>query len=179
MVELLMVFAFWPWVLVFAFLGCLAISTRSETTSVAVVGAVIFIAISWFAYGTNPFVWIHQNPGTAITAIILYSAIGALWSLFKWWKRVTSPELQKAMADAKKQHEEESPDCGPKDYMNSFRFPDKAKVSANKDRIVSWIALWPLSMIGFLVGDVLLEFFNRIYDWLASIYERVTTHYAP
>jgi hypothetical protein len=179
MIELLLAFAFWPWLLVALLASCLGVAAYSETTAVALIGLVLFGGVAWFLYGLNPFTWLYENPGSALIVSAMYCAFGVLWSLFKWRSRITSPDIQREMIEAKSRFNKEHPEAGPYDYMSNYLFPSRALASKNKDRITSWIALWPFSVVMYFLGEVLARFFERIYDLISGAYERVTRHYAP
>ena len=179
MIELLFAFAFWPWLLVGLLALCFGVSAYSETTAVAFIGLILFSGVAWFLYGVNPVGWVYANPGSAMLYLAMYCAFGVLWSLFKWRSRITSDSVQTEMTEVKARYNGENPGAGPHDYMESYLFPSAAVASKNKDRITSWIALWPFSVLVYFIGEVLARFFERIYDLIASTYERVTKHYAP
>lgn len=52
----------------------------------------------------------------------------------------------------------------------------KVRISAgdNKARIIGWMSLWPFSMIGTLVDDILLRMWQRFYDLFAGTYQRIS-----
>jgi len=51
--------------------------------------------------------------------------------------------------------------------------------SQNKDRIVSWIILWPMSAFLFVFSDLLTDLFGRLYNMIGSVYESLTQRYLP
>lgn len=55
---------------------------------------------------------------------------------------------------------------------------DKAtvKVSRYKGRIVAWMAYWPFSMIGWVLGDLLSDLFEVIYRAVSNAYQRLADH---
>lgn len=178
MIELLFALAFWPWIFFGAFLiGC-SVSSYFEATFGAVICAILLIAVAWLLYDSNPFLWIYENPARAGMATATYGALGILWSLFKWRKRLLRPDIQSAMKQAKDAFTKGNPDSA-ESYIHDYRFPHKARASENKDRIMSWVALWPFSVVGYFIGEFLVDLIARIYDILAGIYERMTKYYAP
>ena len=179
MIELLLAFSLWPWLMVLGLVVMFSVSTYSETTLWAFLGMVGFFSIGFLAYDVNPFVWVYNNPMKLVTGGVLFGAIGAAWSFFKWRKRILSEDIQYRMVRAKEEYRKLYPDAEPKDYTDSMYFPDQAKASQNKDRIVAWIVLWPLSVIGYFIGEILLEIAEKIYELFSGVYNRITKYYAP
>ena len=93
--------------------------------------------------------FIVNNPMLIVSFIILYLIIGLLWSFYKWYLY---------LKDSKKQNRE-------RDYTNS--------PSYNKDKIIAWMAYWPISMLLFVVGDLFSTFYNWLYSRVSGIYERI------
>lgn len=52
----------------------------------------------------------------------------------------------------------------------------KVSISAgdNKARIIGWMSLWPFSMLGTLVDDLLLRLWQRIYEVFSGVYQRIS-----
>jgi len=179
MFELFMAGLFGPWILLFCMIAFFSYSTYNESASVTFLGLLVFFGITWFFYGVNPFSWIISNPLSALLGIGVYCAVGVLWSLFKWRKRLISEPMQLLMSEARARFVTQNPESDPMDYVHSYDFPSKATASYNKDRIVSWIVAWPFSVIGYFVGELLYNLFENIYKLFSGLYDRITKHYAP
>jgi len=173
MFELLFAFAFWPWLLVLAFLVFCILSALTETFSWAAISLVVFSGIAWLAYDAGPLPWFYQNPWKSMGFIIVYCAIGLLWSLFKWSKRIRSKSMQDALSKAKAKFLKD-PDNKDEEFYGSYEFPLNAYPSRNIDRITSWMALWPLSAFLFVFDDLLARLFTNIYEAFSGMFERIT-----
>ena len=46
-------------------------------------------------------------------------------------------------------------------------------LSDNKMRIISWTAYWPLFIVLYFIEDLLVDFFNRIYDLFSGVYKAI------
>lgn len=179
MLELLLALSFWPWALLCVLLASFIASSATENMGFAVIGAILYFSLAWVFFSSNPFVWVYQNPAMTLSIVAIYCAAGAAWSMFKWYKRITSQAVQVKLTKAKTDYDQKNPGAGPKDYFSSPWFPLEAQPSRNKDAITAWIAFWPLSVIGYFFGELLVDFFGRIYAALASTYENITTRFAP
>jgi hypothetical protein len=174
--DFLLTLAFWPSALVLAFIGVLAWSTHKEDTVAALAATVIFGVGIWTLTGANFLSWVYNNPLTLLWQAVAYVAIGVLWSNFKWRKHMKSDEVQRELRDG---YARMKPGATLEDFRRSVWFPREAEPSANKGAIVSWLSLWPFSVIGFVAGDVILRMFERIYDTLSGLYEGITLRSVP
>ncbi len=179
MIETLLAFAFLPWFLGIVLLGCFVAASYHETISVAIIGVLVVGILAYFAYDINPFMWIYNNPITIVLGGLFYLAAGAGWSIFKWGKNLSSKILQEEMLFAKKRYNQENPGAYEYDYIKAYYFPKRALSVHNKDRIATWIFMWPISVVSYVLGEFLVDIFNKIYDLLGSVYDRMTRQYAP
>lgn len=44
----------------------------------------------------------------------------------------------------------------------------------HKHRIMNWMALWPFSMLGSLIDDLLIRLWNRLYNLFIRVYQRMS-----
>ncbi len=180
MIELLLLFSFWPWALLILILGVFTVSTWAENVQFALIGIVLYSASAWIFYDVNPFMWAYDNPGTLISYGTIYFAVGAAWSVFKWRNKLLSKNIQYAMNRAKDEYKPTPEDAGdPKAYMKSNLFPSGAIADENKNQIFSWFLLWPFSVVGYFFGQLLTDIALRIYNLMSGVYDRLTKHYAP
>tara|TARA_R110002072_G_scaffold26966_17_gene88469 strand:+ start:1629 stop:2162 length:534 start_codon:yes stop_codon:yes gene_type:complete len=177
MIELLLAFTLWPWVLTLALVGGLMISAATETTFVAFIALIIYAAVARFVFDVTPFTWIIENPGGTLIAAALYVCVGIAWSLFKWRDHLVNPEMQRKLTRGHQEHLAKGGRS--EDFRESQYFPSEAEASSHKTRIINWIALWPFSAFMFVFYDLLSRFFSRIYEALAGTYDRLTDRYTP
>lgn len=122
-------------------------------------GATFFLAAAFALYYffgmkeqfNTVFQFLFYNPGTAIGFILLYSLIGVVWSVAKWFFYV------KKLVDEK---------C--------YDFENKVQPSNNKSRITGWMIYWPLSAAWTLINDPVRKFFNMIFEQFEGIYESIS-----
>lgn len=104
--------------------------------------------------------FVIEHPAVTIASAVLYFALGAAWSVFKWFKYLVNwrdERLQTNMA---------------------FSFTDERipKAAEHKSDITGWIIFWPLSAIAYLVWDLIADIANRIYKLFAGLYDQVTNY---
>jgi len=179
MFELLAAFAFWPWAIFVCLLCFCSWAAWAETFVGALMCVVIYSIAVLFLYENGPIIWIINNPLKAFLGIILYGGIGAVWSLFKWRRKILKPSLQEELKSAKERFVRKNPNSNPAEYVNDLNFPRAANEWNNKDQITSWIALWPISIFVFFFDDIILRFFTRIYEMFSGLYRRITLKYIP
>jgi hypothetical protein len=136
---------------------------------------VIFGAGSWL-FGTGPDLSILLDWRVALVVITLFGAIGCGWSLWKWRRHMRSAKIQGMLRAAKDTYDmEERGDV----FKLSDWFPVEAKVVTHKQAIISWIVLWPFSMLVFFFEDFMLEVGQWAYDRLAGVYARISDSALP
>lgn len=179
MFDFLFVLSFWPVALFGALVLFLAASVWQESVTLAVIGLVLYLIAGWFMVGINPLLWAYENPWRVLLGVIAYAAAGAAWSVFKWRRHMHSPRVQDALKRGLREWIDSESKKRGEAFENSIWFPDMAYASNNKDRITSWIALWPFSVIGYVVGDWLLRAFERVYEALTGVYDNITRQSIP
>jgi len=179
MFELLFAMAFWPWIVTIIALGFLFASAYSEITFLGVFGLFVFIAGSWFLFHTNVFAWAGDHPLPSVALFATYVLAGMGWSLFKWRRRLLSPQVQLDMQNAKDEYEKRGDEMREQSYRQTIYFPSAAKPAENVDRIISWIMWWPMSAVVFIFNDLLHDFFHWVYELMSGLYEGLTKRYMP
>lgn len=177
MFGLLITFAFWPWILFAALVICLVWASAIEEPIFAGVALAIYVGIAWFVFGTNPLMWIYDNPGSALVAFGLYAGIGLFWAMFKWRNFIVS--MSAVIDHAKKKWVEGNPSESftKEAFMDSDQFPVEIWLSRNKSRIVNWIWMWPFSAVSYIAYDMLRHFFTWIFDMASGLFRKITASY--
>jgi len=134
---------------------------------------------------------IKAHPGTTALYIASYFAIGAGWSLFKWYVFLTKARIkyESAKADFLEEYsaKELTGELAAKfmdllasnhsysddDHAISATPPEARK---HKSNLTRWATYWPFSMVGFALNDVVRKAWNYIYDLLQSTYQRISNH---
>jgi hypothetical protein len=143
-----------------------------------------------------------SSPVIAVTAIIAYFTIGAMWGVFKWklyvdmvynicvsnrenflrYRKLPNDYLQNnPKADVIGHYIEYMRNNIPGKYVphdiNTIEELNNSLVpiaSNNSYSIIIWITYWPISAIWFVVSDLFTEIGKAIYRNLAQIFQSVS-----
>lgn len=97
---------------------------------------IVSAALAYFAFGVDP-----KLIGYAALA---YVPVGVIWSIFRY-RKYTKEIVKKVQA-------------GDMDDHHALRL---VRLSENKAKITYWVAAWPMSLVGRILGD--------IYDAIESV----------
>tara|TARA_R110000851_G_scaffold59347_1_gene137342 strand:- start:1270 stop:1848 length:579 start_codon:yes stop_codon:yes gene_type:complete len=179
MFELLLLFSFWPWLTFAGLIVIFGLSSHKNTIWLAIAGLAAYLVISLFAFDVNAISWIVDNPVTAAGRSVGYLLIGFAWSMFKWRTYLGTESMQSLFVRSQREWFEQGDTGTVEGYRDSSYFPVYAKASWNKDRIISWITLWPISFILSFIDDMLIKAFRYIFDKISGIYDDMTMRYIP
>ncbi len=169
----------WMWMGALMFLFVIdVVLTESEcfgwATFLLILGTSL---VAWLGGDVNVFAWTWANLAEIAKFLIFYFAAGGVWSVVKWyfyllkvrdrlerdidrWQRIRDVLVNPG-----------HPDTAPKPTR-----PHDSFAKDNPERIMGWIAHWPFSMIGSLIGDVLTRAVRSIYEVLRGAYDRIGNH---
>ena len=137
-------------------------------TTVLVVGTGLAVGMGG---GVNPFSYVWNNLAEVFGFFVLYFAVGALWSIGKWYLfllRLRDRMLSKTpSADQRVRHDANG--------RTNLR-PSASYAKNNKGRIFGWIGHWPSSMIGTFIGDFIKRIVTNIYNVLQGLFDRMSNH---
>lgn len=134
--------------------------------------------------------WLRDNPGLAAMYAVMFLAIGAVWAVIKWTARVNAiaahfkearvewlaknrtkvahhaskEEEDKARLADLANHLRNNPYIVRSGYVSFENLP--LRVADNKQRIITWMAYWPLSLLWALIDDFVRKVFENIYTTL-------------
>lgn len=122
--------------------------------------------------------WLLHNWQFGIAGFVSYLGVGVVWTFFKWWRfaRLSRAKIIEWL-DHNSIYPGETTDHfyrkapGPAQYKDG-KFSLEA--SSHKGRIISWLAMWPFSVIGTLVGDLLFRLWETIYEMFSGVYQRIS-----
>lgn len=158
-----------------ALLALMGWSAWLDVIWLALVAVALYLAGSWLFADLEHLAFL-VDPLTALSLAAFSLTAGAIWSLWKWRRWVRSPHVQKAIiAGHNKWQNSESAGA----FMDSAFFPDDARASENVQRIITWITLWPFSMIVYFFEDFLSDIGRWIYERLGQVYVRITEAALP
>jgi MFS family permease len=110
----------------------------------------------------------------------IYVLLGIPWAFVKWWRyAVVARKKLKAWLVKNPIPESDAERRNYAGYVpgpivynsrtNKFELP----ASDHKARITTWLAFWPLSIVGTALEDFLIRLWERIYDALRTSFQRV------
>ncbi len=200
--ELLIVGAFWFWILVAAEIGILFLCSATEKGFLAAFSIGVFGAVlQWFS-GVDIIGFVTEHPIHAAIAVALYLLCGVVWSIIRWhlysgtkihelvdrrgqWYADTSTvngtvdgkSYYQRHAEALKYYEAHGV---PEDYIgkwNKYVDDNAPTATANKSKICTWMGLFPIDIVYYIFSDFLSDLFSRLYRRLAVVYENIVNRH--
>lgn len=180
MLELALISAGGIWLGMFALLSLVLLVISIEKDSSALGAAVLVATFAIAEFGFNIPIWasIVANPFILIFYLIVYIAVGSLYATL-WclpnFLRKNSSLIQRNYADWKKANQWGSDntkrDVSFDAFLNSNSYNYKVKNS--KDRIASWVMLWPAGVLWELTHKPIRWVWDTTYRGLGNALERV------
>jgi hypothetical protein len=195
--EIFVISAMGVWFAAFMLLFFVSLVWASEKdsfllgTSVILVGA----AVGEFVFGLPIIASIIANPFTLVVYVTVYIAFGALYaglwrlpnfvkknsgniqsSYITWKDRVTTNHerswrvINRDRVTRTKKHPEPA-DVPFDEFLNSSS--NGHSVRNNKDRVASWVLLWPASLTWELMHKPFIWLWNSVYFSLGEVFERI------
>lgn len=123
------------------------------------------------------------DPWGVTIRVGMYILIGCFWGAIKWWFycRKQRKLYDKARAEflATKNVSTMTDELRVEwtQHLQSYRYSYSVtgvpQASENKERIMTWMYLWPFSMLGTLVSEFLFKIWDRIYDAMGEVYNSI------
>lgn len=148
-------FLFWCIVGIVCLLDVLALSTEDDGFGMwavfATIATLVFSITATDAFAGINLIWLPIG-------LIAYSLIGVCWSFQKWIDYV-----REVKQDAVKRNRD-------KPITDDL----KPKASDNKQRLITWMTVWPLSFVWWVLTYP-RHFFVWAYHRLSTVYDRIST----
>jgi len=191
-IELLVFGGFWFWALLGVLLLELLWDIEHDNLGRSVFWIFFAMAIYWIfgPFGTAV-KYIFNNPLPCLGYVVAYFAIGAFWSIIKWYLFLTGirgdyyTEKRRWLGVESDQGENPPIPSHRKsewrahlDGMGSRYSPTilaqfahgMIRPSKHKETLTMWIIYWPISMVWTLLNDPIKRLANWIYYKLAKLY---------
>jgi hypothetical protein len=140
--------------------------------------------------------WIGAHTTETIVYALIYVAVGVIWSFIKWFSFLIQfrdqyrEQKEKFLTDNKLNPTGQIPEELREKFgqflgrsrgysARSFRgnaLNEKPRASNNKSRIVSWMSLWPCSVVGTVLNDPIRRLFNFLFNHFKDLYQRLADH---
>lgn len=173
-----------PYLLFLIPFALLIAATEWESGWFAICAIVIGLAIAYFVVDIQLHRLIIENPMKFFIGLLVYFAMGAAYSVLKWYMYVGKN------AERIKQDFSKYKDL----YSNTTKYPDveteetkiredfkkssynSMRASLNKYRISGWLVWWVPSMFWTFTHDFFKAVWDYIYEVFSSLYERIANN---
>jgi hypothetical protein len=159
----------------------LAAAIDSFLLALVVIGVAVAAAVQKpekFEFVTQ---WLPTTWYGIVALVVVWCLIGVLWSVFKFNSRFEKDLVQYMeyrRPDFEYSYKQDHPNGTPEEMEVAWKQDVKKhgpQVGQYSNRIPSWIALWPFSMINYVCTDLLHDVFHQIYLYFSEVYERIAT----
>jgi hypothetical protein len=159
MFEHFMVITGWLfWLVLGVFVVAEIAATENDNLFLAIVLAIVALVVFSVGSDHNPVRWVVDNPLHATLSIPLYFLFGTVWAYWKWHGVIVDALAQyKKVIDA-------NHDASKDNYRPS--------AANSKERIVTWIIMWPFSMFWALLTWP-RRLATAIYNRLAASFQHM------
>ena len=181
--EAMLISAGGLWLGLFGLLVLSGILWASSVDSFILGTAVIFVSlvVAQFLFAIPVWTALTANPFMMIVYVVFYGAIGAvytaLWRLPKYIKR-NADHIQRDYDRWKEDQEkwnrklhDEVRDTSFQAFLNSNDY--RYSVKNNKDRVASWVLLWPTSLTWELIHQPFVFIWDNVYYGLGKVFEKI------
>ncbi len=141
-----------------------------------IAGGVVWSFVKWFSY----LVSFRDKFREQKVAFLKYQAfrkqeIADLKGLGPVELNLTGP-IPAEMNDSFKQWLKDQHGTWATGDLRTMQNLEKPQASKNKARIVAWMALWPLSMLGTFLNDPVRRLFNFLFNYFKALYQKLVDH---
>lgn len=164
----------WVWWVVFIVILFAGISCEASDSDFIWFLLFPLFIVPWFL-GTNPFVWIINNPSLLVANILEYSVIGLAYAFFRWaYLNITQANYIKDNYDSLKKQWEDSSFKGSHTFEQWLILYDYiTPISNNKSKVARWVVWWPFSLISFFFSDLIVDFIRKLGNIMYSLFGNV------
>jgi hypothetical protein len=164
----------WFWWIIFTVIIIFAIASEANDSDIIWFLFFPLFVIPW-VLGTNPFVWIIQNPGLLLANILQYAFLGVAYAFFRWtYLNINEANYIKANYDSLKKQWEESQQVLPRTFEEwLIRCEYITLVSRNKSKVARWVVWWPFSLISFFFSDLIVDFMKKVANIMYTLFGNV------
>jgi hypothetical protein len=183
MFEAMLISAGGLWLGLFALVVLSGILWASSVDSFILGSAVVFVSlvVAQFLFAIPVWAAISANPFMLIVYIIFYGAVGAvytaLWRLPNYVKK-NGDRIQSDYNTWKRDQDgwnrkghDETRDVSFETFLNSTSY--RFSVKNNKDRVASWVLLWPTSFVWELIHKPFVWLWDSVYYGLGKVFEKI------
>lgn len=142
------------------------------------ISLVIYGAVVHFFCHINLFSFIQDHWKDLAIGASLYVVAGILWSIIRWtlFVRDTRDAYLAAKAAVDQTLPQDKIQARYAEIQQEFKYSHKFPPQPLyfQEKIISWTAYWPVSIVSFVFSDLVVRFFNRIYKTFSGIYTKIS-----
>jgi hypothetical protein len=196
MFELMLISAGGLWLGLFGLVVFCSLLWASSTDSFVLGSAVILVSavIAEFVFSIPIWATIFANPFMLILYIAFYAAIGSLytavWRLpnyikknsaniqseYETWKNSKVSWKETLKLKSREEEPETPTDLSYDAFLDSPYY--SYSVRHNKDRVASWVLLWPASLTWELMHKPFIWLWDSVYYGLGKVFEKINRNQA-
>ena len=180
----------WIFLLVLlALIVAATVLTEVERFGWATVLLIVGVVVAQIFHVADLLGWVKAHGAATIVYTLSYVGAGVLWSFIKWFSflmafrekfraykaefmRAQMPPLDQIPEDRQRNFQIFLTNQYDSFYGNSFT--TRPRAAKNKTRIVSWMSLWPCSVIGTVLNDPVRRLFTFLFTWFKSLYQAMS-----
>jgi hypothetical protein len=170
--------------------------TETEKFGWATVLLVGTVALGQFFHVVDVLTWVRTHSTETILYALAYVGVGVVWSFIKWYSYLlnfrdkfrahkeaflvkrgldpkTTSNIPTGMMEDFESYIRSAASWSDRHLFNTLTRPRAAE---NKSRIVSWMSLWPCSVIGTVLNDPVRRLFNFLFQHFKALYQKLADH---
>lgn len=172
--------------------------TEVEHFGWATFSLIVTVALAQFFHLVDLLTFVRENTATFLGYVGLYVVCAIPWSFIKWFSFLRNYRDQFREYKGKFLTSRDIPVTAnvPADLMPDFQRwlsqnynyhrgdvnlvglqeLQRPRARNNKQRIVSWMAFWPFSLVGTLLNDPVRRLFTWLFTAFSSLYQRMADY---
>jgi hypothetical protein len=175
--EVFMAAASGTWFAIFAliFMASGIFASRTESMIIGASLIVIGVGLTNFMFGVPIFESIMANPFNTLFGLLIYVSIGALYTAFWRWPRYI--KLQRYNIEDRFIRWKSSNKGVFAEFLESYDYI-QFTASRNKDRLASYVLMWPFSLTWELIQRPFIILHEIVYVYLGGAFDKIGKYYA-
>lgn len=166
---------------IFAGVVCLLLiaAVEYEKPGWATLSLIVTGLVLWLFGNVNILALAATDPLLTLGLLAGYFAVGAVWSLAKWWFYVRRQREKYYQLRTKYLESQDYSTSGPipdelrSDWQRRAYAHNKPQVRENKGRILTWMIYWPWSFVWTILNDPVKRLFKNIFNAMRAIFQKV------
>lgn len=195
MFEIFVFGTFWFWTLLVFEMFFLFAAIGNKKIFLSFFSLLVYFSLLGMFGNFNLFKLIIDNPWNTCYCILGYLAIGATWSVYRWYvinKNITNnynefiQDFLKTNAVSAVENLSEQQKSSLKENLKyeaytaidgEWRIKSAPTVADNKSLIISWMSFWPISILIYLLAEIVIDVFKNIFNKLKKFYQKVSDYW--